>query len=110
MGSPVPEDMWIEVAEYCDNDVIATEAVFNARKASFMARHIQVDIIKKLYGISNVSVNNTTNSLSAKIIFGNNRKPGSSSTIEICRSLSDLISMRSIVTSSGLIISSGGLV
>lgn len=26
---PVPEDMWIKVAEYCDNDVIATEAVFN---------------------------------------------------------------------------------
>lgn len=72
---PVPEDMWIEVAEYCDNDVLATEAVFNARKADFMARHIQVDIIKKLYGISNVSVNDTTNSLSAKIIFGNNRKP-----------------------------------
>ena len=30
---PVPEELWPKVAEYCDNDVIATEAVFNARKA-----------------------------------------------------------------------------
>ena len=35
---PVPEDRWEEVAEYCDNDVIATEAVFNARKADFADR------------------------------------------------------------------------
>ena len=26
---------WTKVAEYCDNDVIATEAFFNARKADY---------------------------------------------------------------------------
>lgn len=74
---PVPEEMWAKVAGYCDNDVIATEAVFNARKADFVARQIQVDIVKALHGISNISVNDTTNSLSTKIIFGKNRKPQS---------------------------------
>ena len=72
---PVPEEMWVKVAEYCDNDVIATEAVFNARKADFAARKIQVDLVKLLHGITDVSVNDTTNTLSAKIIFGRDRKP-----------------------------------
>ena len=74
---PVPEEMWEKVAEYCDADVIATEAVFNARKADFVARQIQVDLVKLMHGITNVSVNDTTNSLSTKIIFGSNRKPQS---------------------------------
>lgn len=65
---PVPEDMWTKVAEYCDNDVLATEAVFEARQADFIAREILADI-------AGGTVNDTTNSLSAKIIFGNNRKP-----------------------------------
>lgn len=73
---PVPEELWPKVAEYCDNDVIATEAVFNARKADFVARQIQVDLVKQIHGI-NATVNDTTNSLSAKIIFGSNRKPQS---------------------------------
>lgn len=72
---PVPEEMWTKVAEYCDNDVLATEAVFNARKADFVARQIQVDLVKLIHGISNISVNDTTNALSTKIIFGNNKKP-----------------------------------
>lgn len=74
---PVPEELWTKVAEYCDNDVIATEAVFNARKGDFMARQIQVDLVRLLHGIDNMSVNDTTNSLSAKIIFGKERKPQS---------------------------------
>lgn len=65
---PVPEERWFEVAEYCDNDVLATEAVFNARKADFLARQILADL-------SGGSVNDTTNNLTTKIIFGNNRKP-----------------------------------
>ena len=65
---PVPEEKWIEVAEYCDNDVIATEAVFNARQADFLARQILADL-------AGMTVNDTTNSLSTRIIFGNNRKP-----------------------------------
>ena len=65
---PVPEEMWTKVAEYCDNDVIATEAVFNARKADFTARQILADV-------AGMTVNDTTNSLTTKIIFSNNRKP-----------------------------------
>ena len=72
---PVPEEKWAEVAAYCDNDVIATEAVWNATQADFVARQIQVDLVRLLHGVSNVSVNDTTNSLSQKIVFGNNRKP-----------------------------------
>lgn len=65
---PVPEDLWPKVAEYCDNDVIATEAVFNARHADFVAR----EILAKLAGMP---VNTPTNTLTAKIIFGNDRTP-----------------------------------
>lgn len=67
---PVPEDRWIEVAEYCDNDVIATEAVFNHLKGDFTARQILADL-------AGGTVNDTTNSLSGKIMFGKNRKPQS---------------------------------
>ena len=67
---PVPEELWAKVAEYCDNDVLATEAVFNARKADFTVRCILADV-------AGMSVNDTTNSLSTRIIFGNNRKPQS---------------------------------
>lgn len=65
---PVPESMWQKVAEYCDNDVIATEAVFNARQADFVAREILADV-------AGMTVNDTTNTLTAKIIFGGNKKP-----------------------------------
>jgi hypothetical protein len=65
---PVPEELWPNVAEYCDNDVIATEAVFNARKGDFATRQI-------LARLAGGTVNDTTNSLSTKFIFGKNRKP-----------------------------------
>lgn len=65
---PVPEELWPKVAEYCDNDVIATEAVFNARKSDFTARQVLADV-------AGMSVNDTTNSLTARIIFGTNRHP-----------------------------------
>jgi len=67
---PVPEDLWLKVAEYCDNDVLATEAVFYARKADFTARQILADL-------AGGSVNDTTNSLTTRIIFGKNRNPQS---------------------------------
>ena len=65
---PVPEEMWNQVAEYCDNDVIATEATFNARKADFTARQI-------LAAVAGLTVNDTTNTLTTRIIFGGERKP-----------------------------------
>jgi hypothetical protein len=65
---PVPEDMWIKVAEYCDNDVIATEAVFNHLTGDWTARQILADI-------AGMSVNSTTNSLTTRFIFGRERNP-----------------------------------
>lgn len=73
---PVPEELWEQVAEYCDDDVLATEAVFNARQADFIARQIQVALVEQMHGIK-ASVNDTTNTLSIKIVFGNNKKPQS---------------------------------
>lgn len=65
---PVPKEQWATVAEYCDNDVIATEAAFNYLKADWTARQILADL-------ADMTVNDTTNSLTTKIIFGNNKKP-----------------------------------
>ena len=65
---PVPEEKWTEVAKYCDNDVIATEAVFNHLKGDFTARRI-------LAALAGGTVNDTTNSLTTKIIFGKEKKP-----------------------------------
>lgn len=65
---PVPENLWLKVAEYCDNDVLATEAVFEDRQADFVAREILADL-------AGMTVNDTTNSLTTRIIFGKERKP-----------------------------------
>ena len=65
---PVPEDKWAEVAEYCDNDVISTEAVFVARYQDFVARQVLADL-------SGLTVNDTTQKHTGRIIFGNDRKP-----------------------------------
>lgn len=65
---PVPEEMWTKVAEYCDNDVIATEAVFNHCKGDWTARKILADL-------AGMPVSSSTNTLTTKIIFGNERKP-----------------------------------
>ena len=65
---PVPEELWTKVADYCDNDVIATEAVWFATQGDFTARLILADL-------AGMSVNDTTNSLTTRIIFGNNKTP-----------------------------------
>lgn len=68
---PVPEEMVDKVIEYCCNDVNATEAVFNARKQDFVARQILAEL-------SGLSVNETTQKHTSKIIFGNDRQPSKS--------------------------------
>ena len=65
---PVPEDQWDKVAAYCDNDVIATEAAFDYLSADWLARQILADL-------ADMTVNDTTNSLTTKIIFNGNKKP-----------------------------------
>ena len=65
---PVDEGLWSKVEEYCVNDVLGTEKVFEARKQDFAAREILADI-------SGLSVNHTTPAHTAKIIFGDDRNP-----------------------------------
>lgn len=67
---PVPEERWIEVAEYCDNDVIATEAAWNYLSADWLARQILADL-------AGMTVNDTTNTLTTKIIFKGEKSPQS---------------------------------
>ena len=67
---PVPKELWDKVVEYCCNDVFATEATHKARKADFVARQILAEL-------SGLSVNDTTQKHTAKIIFGNDRNPQS---------------------------------
>lgn len=63
---PVPDNMVDKVIEYCNNDVYATEAVFEARKQDFVARQILADL-------SGLSVNQTTQKHTSQIIFGGDR-------------------------------------
>jgi hypothetical protein len=61
-----PPEMWEKIVEYCANDVEATEAVFHARAADFTARQILAEL-------SGLSVNDSTNKHTAKIIFNGDR-------------------------------------
>lgn len=65
---PAPEELWDKVAEYCCNDVVATEAVFDHLQGDFTAREILADL-------AGMSVNDTTNQLTTRIIFGKERHP-----------------------------------
>lgn len=67
---PVPEEKWQEVADYCTNDVFATEAVWDANQGDWDARQILAEW-------AGMTVNDTTNSLTTKIIIGNDRDPWS---------------------------------
>jgi len=65
--APVPEELWDKVGEYCDNDVITTKQVLENRWQDLVARRILADL-------SGLSVNDTTQRHTAKIVFGTNRK------------------------------------
>jgi hypothetical protein len=65
---PVDPKLWLEVQKYCENDVRATEAVFHARKEDWIARQILSDI-------SGLSTNASTQQHTARIVFGDNRRP-----------------------------------
>ena len=67
---PVPENLWYKVSEYCDNDVIATEAAFDYLSADWTARQILADL-------AGLTVNDTTNTLTTRFIFGKNKTPQS---------------------------------
>ena len=65
---PVPDDMWDTVAEYCLNDVRATEALWKHLQGDFKAREILSDI-------SGCPINTPTNGQSAVLIFGSDKNP-----------------------------------
>lgn len=65
---PVPEELWPKVAEYCDDDVLATEAVFNARHADWMTRQLLAEL-------SGLTVNDTNRKHITQYIFGSNKTP-----------------------------------
>jgi hypothetical protein len=68
---PVPPELVDKVVEYCCNDVAATEATHKARKQDFVARQILADL-------SGLSVNDTTQKHTARIVFGTDRNPQAS--------------------------------
>lgn len=65
---PLPEDKWQEVGDYCENDVIATEATFNARYSDYVAYEMVAEIV-------GMPVNSNGNSMAARLIFGNDKNP-----------------------------------
>lgn len=65
---PVDESLWWKVAEYCENDVRATESVFKATYDDFSARLLLADL-------SGLTPNETTRKHVTRIIFGNDRNP-----------------------------------
>lgn len=65
---PVPEDLWGDVAAYCDNDVVSLEKVFDHLKPDYLARKILAEL-------SGLTPNDTTQMHTARIIFGNDPRP-----------------------------------
>jgi uncharacterized protein DUF5906/D5 protein-like len=66
----VPEELWPKVAEYCRNDVMATEATWKDRAQDFVARQILAEL-------SGLTVNDPTSKHTAQIIFEGDRNPQS---------------------------------
>ena len=64
----VPESKWNVVADYCVNDVLATESLFDYLQADFKARVI-------LAKLADRTPNDSTNSLTTRIVFGNEKNP-----------------------------------
>ena len=65
---PVDKKDWARIVEYCVNDVVSTEAVFKARKQDYVARQILAEL-------SGLTVNDTTQKHTAKIIFDGDKNP-----------------------------------
>ena len=67
---PVPEEKWDEVADYCKDDVIATEATWLANQQDWLAREV-------LSEWAELTPNDTTNNCTTRIIVGKDRNPQS---------------------------------
>ena len=65
---PVDEKLWPTVQSYCEDDVRATQAVFEKCHEDFVAR-------QALATLSGLTVNDTTNQHTTRIIFGDDAHP-----------------------------------
>ena len=65
---PVPKELWEQVADYCKDDVIATEATFDHLSGDWAARKILAEL-------AGMTPNASTNQLSARIIFQGAKNP-----------------------------------
>ena len=72
MGIPwdksVPKEKWPAVMDYCENDVIATEAVWNYLQPDFLAKEILADL-------SGLTVIDTTNQCTIKLLTDGIKDP-----------------------------------
>lgn len=101
---PVPEEHWIKVVDYCVNDVMATEEVFEARKQDFTARQILADL-------SGLTVNDTTQKHTARIIFGEDRNPQRSFVYtDLSKEFPGYVYERGVSTYRGVTVGEGGYV
>jgi hypothetical protein len=101
---PVDKKDWDRVAEYCANDVVATEAVFKARAQDFVARQILAEL-------SGLTVNDTTQKHTAKIIFGDDRNPQKSFVYtDLSRDFPGYVYKKGVSTYEGEVTGEGGYV
>lgn len=71
----IDKSHWDEIADYCANDVLATEEVFDATQEDFMAREILTTAANKLCTANKSTVNDTTNQLTTRVIFRGVKNP-----------------------------------
>ncbi len=67
-NEPLPTELWPRCAEYCTNDVIATEKLFDYIRYDYVARQILAEL-------SGLSMNATNNQHTAQILFGDDPRP-----------------------------------
>lgn len=65
-NEPVPPEKWVEITDYCANDVVTLRDIMKKHEQDFMARQILADL-------SGLTVNDPTRKHVARILFGNNR-------------------------------------
>lgn len=69
-NEPVPPEKWVEITDYCANDVITLRDIMKHHEQDFMARQILADL-------SGLTVNDPTRKHVARILFGADREPQS---------------------------------
>lgn len=100
----LPEDKWLEVCDYCENDVKATEHVYNEIKGDVAARLI-------LSKISGLLPNDTTNNHSMQIIFGDDKNPQSQFVYTYLNKMfKDYLFENGVSTYKGYTVGEGGFV